>query len=188
MTAVPILDKASFRREAARRRVAAHAADPAAAAGLAAHGSAALASRAFEVVAGYWPMRSEIDPRLLMERLLGRGVRLCLPVVVGPGPLEFRRWRPGDELACGPLGTSHPSAGAEALEPDLLLVPLLAFDRRRHRLGYGAGHYDATLATLRAKRPVFAVGVAYAAQAVDAVPLDPWDEKLDLVVTEVGVF
>ncbi len=116
------------------------------------------------------------------------GLLSALPIIDGQGlPLRFRTWRPGDPVRPGVLGTSEPSPDAAALIPDLVLVPLLAFDRQRHRLGFGAGFYDRTLASLRANGPVLAVGVAFAAQEVPAVPIDSWDEPLDLVLTEQGV-
>ena len=180
--------KPELRKSAAQRRAAAHALDPAAAAGrLRDHGMAALGRYSFAVFSGYWPIRSEIDPRPLMLGLAESGRLCCLPAVIGPGVLQFRAWDHREALVDGPLGTSHPSeTGAVAL-PDLLLVPLLAFDRRRQRLGYGAGHYDATLTALRAEKPVLAVGVAYAAQEVPEVPTDPWDQPLDLILTEAEI-
>lgn len=136
-------------------------------------------------IAGYWPVGDELDVRPLMERLHGRGHALCLPVVVAKGrPLLFRRWRPGDALVPGGLGIPVPGEGAGEVRPDLLLVPLLAFDRGGHRLGYGAGFYDRTLALLRLGGPVTAVGVGYDAQEVPAVPRDALDQPLDWIVTE----
>jgi 5-formyltetrahydrofolate cyclo-ligase len=178
--------KPDFRRSAAAVRAAIPADFRAAAAlDLAQHGLALLADRALRSVAGYWPIRSEIDPRPLMSAL---GLLSALPIIDGPGlPLRFRTWRPGDPVQPGRLGTSEPGPDAAELVPDLVLVPLLAFDRRRHRLGYGAGFYDRTLAALRANGPVLAVGVAFAAQEVPDVPIDSWDEPLDLVLTEQGV-
>ena len=178
--------KKALRASAASVRAGAHAAGAAMAAeGLRRHGIAALGGKPIAAISAYWPMRSEIDPLPLMRALAGPATSLCLPVVIGKGALEFRAWVPGEALAGGPLGTSEPSQGPP-VEPDLLLVPLLAFDRRRYRLGYGAGHYDATLARLRAMKPILAVGVAFAAQEVPEVPTDPWDEPLDLVLTEEG--
>jgi 5-formyltetrahydrofolate cyclo-ligase len=136
-------------------------------------------------IAGYWPIGDELDVRPLMERLHVRGCALCLPVVVAKGrPLLFRRWRPGDALVPGGLGIPVPGEGAGEVRPDLLLVPLLAFDRGGHRLGYGAGFYDRTLALLRSDGPVTAVGVGYDAQEVPAVPRDALDQPLDWIVTE----
>jgi len=147
-----------------------------------------LGERSFRSIAGYWPIRNEIDLRPLLLALADAGRDVALPVVVGPDrPLEFRRWRPGAVLADGRFGLSHPPDGAPAIEPDVLLVPLLAFDRRHHRLGWGAGFYDRTLAGLRARKRVLAIGVAYSAQRVDELPVDGWDEALDLVLTEQGV-
>jgi 5-formyltetrahydrofolate cyclo-ligase len=108
-------------------------------------------------------------------------------VIARDRPLEFRRWRPGATLVIDRFGIAHPPADAAVIEPDVLLVPLLAFDSRHYRLGYGAGFYDRTLADLRARKTILAIGVAYSAQRVAEVPLDGWDEALDLVLTEQGV-
>lgn len=139
------------------------------------------------VVAGYWPMADEIDPRPLMARLAGAGAGLALPVVVGPGrALEFRVWAPGQVLEPGPHGTCHPPVSAPVVRPDLVLVPLLAFDQRGMRLGYGGGFYDRTLERLRGQGGVVAVGVAFAVQQVARVPGDVHDQALDMVLTENG--
>lgn len=120
------------------------------------------------VVAGYWPMADELDPRPLMLRLAEAGCRLALPVVVERGHrLAFRAWTPGDELEPGDHGTFHPFATAPALVPAVVLVPLLAFDRQGFRLGYGGGYYDRTLESLRAKAHVRTIGIALAAQEVE---------------------
>lgn len=139
-------------------------------------------------VAGYWPLRAELDVRPLLRRLADIGIGTCLPAMVEPGaPLAFRRWREGDALVCGSFGVMEPAA-AHTVRPALVLVPLLAFDRTGRRLGYGAGFYDRTLAALRASGPpVMALGVAFAAQEVDAVPVDGYDQPLDGVATEGGV-
>ncbi|MBW7849615.1 MAG: 5-formyltetrahydrofolate cyclo-ligase [Rhodospirillales bacterium] len=142
------------------------------------------------VVSAFWPMGDEIDLRPLLDALHAAGRALALPVVAGRGePLEFRRWRPGEVLEPGVFGTLHPAAAAPAVRPSLLLVPLLAWDRRGYRLGYGGGYYDRTLARLRADGggAVTAVGVGYAAQEVEAVPHDGRDERLDVMLTEEGV-
>lgn len=139
------------------------------------------------VVAGYYSFRSEIDPRPLMRALAGAGARLCLPVAPPRGtdaPLAFRLWAEGDPLAPGAFGVHEPGPGAPAVAPDLLLVPMLAFDGRGGRLGYGAGLYDRTLQRLRAARWVRAVGLAYAAQQVERVPMDAHDALLDGIVTD----
>jgi 5-formyltetrahydrofolate cyclo-ligase len=133
-------------------------------------------------------MRGEIDVLPVLSVLAERGQVTALPAVVDrKAPLVFRRWVPGDALEDGLYGTRHPLAEAEAVRPVLLLVPLLAFDRKGVRLGYGGGFYDRTLAALRAVGPVVAVGVAYAGQEVDALPAEPHDERLDWVVTEKEV-
>ncbi len=147
---------------------------------------AALAPQPGAVAAGYWPIGDEIDPRPLMARLAALGCGLCLPLVVGKGrALGFRAWSPGQPLVKAAFGLSQPPASAPPRTPWLLLVPLLAFDRRGQRLGYGAGYYDRTLAALRRASPsTAAVGVAYGAQEVAAVPNGPHDQRLDWVVTE----
>ncbi len=138
------------------------------------------------VVSAYWPRGSELDIRPAMRRFAAAGCRLVLPVVVErDAPLIFRAFDLGDPLERG-NGADVPPASAPALEPDLLLVPLLAFDRRGARLGQGAGYYDRTLAGLRARRLVQAIGVGFAAQEVPAVPAGPYDQRLDRIVTEAG--
>jgi 5-formyltetrahydrofolate cyclo-ligase len=181
-------DKKRLRRAAETARDAAHAAGAdIAALALRDHGLAALAGRGHAVIGGYWPMRGEIDIRPLLLALIAAGAEAALPVVTGAGqPLRFRRWRPGQDLVRGAFQTLQPADDQPICAPDLLLVPLLAFDRARQRLGYGGGFYDRTLAALRAAGPVFAVGAAFAAQEVPAVPVDPWDQPLDLILTERG--
>jgi 5-formyltetrahydrofolate cyclo-ligase len=138
------------------------------------------------MVSGYWPLADEFDPRPAMERLAGRGHPLALPRVQGWGrPLAFHAWRPGDPLLPGPFQVMEPSPAAPVVEPRILLVPLLAFDRTGRRLGYGAGYYDMALRDLRAHDPApFAIGVAFADQEVAEVPTGPRDQLLDAVVTE----
>ncbi len=140
-----------------------------------------------QVVAGYWPLPEEIDVRPLMTNLHLSGHVLVLPVVVGRGqPLIFRRWRPSLALDAGVYGISVPSAEAPEATPGVLLVPLLAFDGEGRRLGYGAGYYDRTLATLRRAGDILAIGAAYAAQRMDSLPEGASDQRLDWVVTEEG--
>jgi 5-formyltetrahydrofolate cyclo-ligase len=154
--------------------------------------AAAIAARAlpFElatgaVVAGYAPIRGEIDPFPLMQALAAGGARLALPVVTGQGrPLQFREWSPGDALLRSPLGILEPPPTAPETTPDVVLAPLAAFDGRGHRIGYGAGHYDRTLEALRAQRPVIAVGLAFAVQQIETVPAAGHDVALDYVITE----
>lgn len=135
------------------------------------------------VVAGFWPLPGEIDIRPLLLALVGRGHVAGLPETPPRGrPLLFRRWRPGTPMVAERFGTSRPDG--PLLVPTLLLVPLLAFDRCGHRLGYGGGYYDRTIAALPGVRTV---GCAYAVQQVDAVPVLPHDAVLDAIATEAGV-
>ena len=141
------------------------------------------------VVSGYSPIRSELDPVPLMRKLAAQGARLALPAILGRGKsLSFRAWVPGDRLTMGPLGILEPSPAAAELVPDIMLVPLAAFDRLGHRIGYGAGHYDYTLAHLRKAKPITAVGVGFAAQEIRAVPALAHDVALDYVLTEKKTF
>lgn len=137
------------------------------------------------VVSGFWPIKDEIDIRPLMSYLHGEGCRLALPVVQGRGQrLSFRAWRPGDPLEAGVFGTLQPSAACETLEPDALLVPLLACDAEGWRLGYGGGFYDRTLEDLRRRRKVTAVGVGFDLQLVPDVPHGADDQRLDWLLTD----
>jgi len=141
------------------------------------------------IVSAYSPIRSEIDPAPLMRALASQGAWLALPAVLARGKaLAFRAWSPGDRLMLGPLGILEPSPAAAEVIPDILLVPLAAFDRLGHRIGYGAGHYDFTLAHLRKVKPITAIGLAFAAQEIDAVPALQHDERLDYVLTETRCF
>jgi 5-formyltetrahydrofolate cyclo-ligase len=141
------------------------------------------------VVAGYSPIRSEIDPTPLMRRLGAQGAQLALPVITArDAPLTFRVWSSGDPLQRGPLGILEPPPTAAAIIPDLLLVPLAAFDRSGHRIGYGAGHYDRSLAQLRESKAITAVGVAFGVQEIVVVPMQPHDVALDYVLTETQWF
>ena len=136
-------------------------------------------------VSGYSPLKSEISPLPLMRRCADAGAALALPVVVGRGkPLIMRAWSFGAPLGSGVWGIREPTADAPQVFPDILIVPLLAFDRTGHRIGYGAGYYDMTIAALRTRKPVVAIGIAFAAQEIDAVPATPRDARLDLVLTE----
>lgn len=138
------------------------------------------------MISVFWPIGDEIDTRPLLERLSADGWTVALPCVPGRDQhLVFRRWRPGDDLVPGPMGTREPAPTAAAVTPEVLIVPLLAFDRRGYRLGYGGGYYDRTLATLGRDR-VLAVGIAYADQEVANVPIAETDQKVDYIVTENG--
>lgn len=182
--------KTALRAAAKRDRDALHAALGAAAgAALAARfcGAPALRLRlgAGAVVGGYLPIGSEIDTRPLLERLAREGTTLCLPDPMVPdAPLSFRRWAPGERLVPGRFATQVPDRESRIETPDIVLVPMLAFDRRGHRLGYGGGYYDRTLAALRGAGEVLAVGLAYTAQVRDGLPVGPLDEPLDWIVTE----
>ncbi|WP_225027651.1 5-formyltetrahydrofolate cyclo-ligase [Xinfangfangia pollutisoli] len=135
-------------------------------------------------LAGYMAMRTEIDPLAAMVAHQGP---VGVPVILGAGqPLKFREWAPGCALVEGAFKAMIPAEGAW-LEPEVLIVPLVAYDARGYRLGYGGGFYDRTLEALRAKRPTLAVGFAFAAQELDAVPIEPTDQRLDAIVTETGV-
>jgi len=141
------------------------------------------------VVAGYSPIRSEIDLTPLTRRLAAEGARLALPVITARGQsLRFRAWSPGDRLVRGALGILEPSPAAAEIIPDVVLVPLAAFDKAGHRVGYGAGHYDRTLAQLRKSRPITAIGLAFDAQEVEVVPSLQHDVALDYVLTDTQVF
>jgi 5-formyltetrahydrofolate cyclo-ligase len=137
------------------------------------------------VVAGYSPIRGEIDPAPLMQRLAAQGAQLALPAIAARGQsLRFRAWSPNDKLMRGPLGILEPSPAAAEIIPDVVLIPLAAFDRAGHRIGYGAGHYDRTLAQLRKSRAITAIGLAFAGQQVKTVPALAHDVALDYVLTE----
>jgi len=137
------------------------------------------------IVSGFMPLKSEINPLPLMRKLADVGARLALPVVAGRGmPLIMRAWSWGEPLVPGVWGIREPGPAAATVEPDIVLVPLLAFDRSGHRIGYGAGYYDLTIAQLRANKPVVAVGIAFAAQEIETVPRTAFDAQLDLVLTE----
>lgn len=171
-------DKPALRAQALAARAA--GGDDAA---LTRHLIAALAPFAGAVLAGYWPMRGEADPRPAMAAHDGP---LVLPVVVGRArPLIFRRWLGGD-LVPGSYGTSHPPDSAAQMSPDVLVVPLAGFDGRGNRLGYGGGFYDRTLELLRQSGPVTAIGLAYGVQRLPLIPAEPFDQPLDLIVTDLG--
>ena len=177
--------KAIIRRDAVTRR---DAIPP----GERAQAAETIAARPFPLeivpgmtVSGFSPLKTEINPLPLMRRLADAGAQLALPVVAGRGkPLIMRAFAFGDALASGQWGIREPKSEAGEVAPDILLVPLLAFDRSGHRVGYGAGYYDMTIAKFRAMKRITAVGVAYAAQQIDTVPVTPRDARLDLVLTE----
>jgi 5-formyltetrahydrofolate cyclo-ligase len=141
------------------------------------------------IVSGFSPIRTEINPLPLLRGLEAAGARLALPVIVGKGkPLIMRAYRFGDPLEARTWGIREPKDEAPEVDPDILLVPLVAFDRTGNRIGHGAGYYDMTINRLRGLKPVTAVGIAYAAQEVAEVPVTERDARLDLVLTERDVF
>ena len=178
--------KGTLRRAALQgRKLLAPADREAAAAAVAARVGALLAGvPGARDVSGFLPIGDEIDPRPALETARAAGRRICLPVIVDRNlPLLFRAWVPGDPLVLRQWGIKEPADTAEVLEPDVLLMPLLAFDENGGRLGYGGGYYDRTLGRLRSLKPVLAVGLAYDVQRVDSVPCLDYDERLDWVLT-----
>ncbi|RBI83879.1 5-formyltetrahydrofolate cyclo-ligase [Rhodosalinus halophilus] len=175
--------KRAAREAAFARRRAAHAARPAEPAR---HLIRVLGEHRGRPLAGYLPIRTEIDPRPAMTEAARHGP-VGVPVIRGKGlPLVFSRWAPDCRLVPGPFGAAIPETEA-LIVPEVLIVPLVAFDRYGGRLGYGGGFYDRTLAGLRAEGPVLAIGFAYAAQEAEDLPRDATDEPLDMIVTEEGV-
>lgn len=173
--------KAAARQTAFAVRKAAFAAGQGQAAELLADVLAAYQGR---VLSGYMPMRTEIDPLSAMAAHQGP---VGVPVIVGKAqPLRFREWSPGCPMVAGDFGALIPADGAW-LDPEVLIVPLLAFDASGYRLGYGGGFYDRTLEGLRTRHRVLAVGFAFAAQEVAAVPIDATDQRLDMIVTDQGI-
>ena len=159
---------------------------PEAAAAAAGHFFSAVALEPQMVVAAYWPIRDELDCRPVLTQLMDSGQPVCLPVVLGDEePLELRLWEQGAPLYPSGFGTLAPPDDAPRAEPDLVIMPLLGFDRAGTRLGYGGGYYDRTLASLT-KTPRL-IGFAFAAQELDFIPREPHDIPLDAVITEQGV-
>lgn len=172
--------KAQMRKAAFAARKVAHGAGPGDAA---AKLLAVIGPAAGKVVAGYMPIRTEIDPLPAMSRLVADGARVCVPVIEGAGlPLRFREWTPRAVMVAGPFGAQVPEVG-DWLEPEILIVPLVAFDAALARLGYGGGFYDRSLEGLRSRRPTRAVGFAYDAQEMPTVPQEATDQPLDALVT-----
>ncbi|HMK79248.1 MAG TPA: 5-formyltetrahydrofolate cyclo-ligase [Xanthobacteraceae bacterium] len=178
-------EKAIIRRDATTRRNALPAE-------LRAQAAEAIAARPFPlpiapgvVMSGFMPLKSEINPLPLMRKLAALGATLALPAIAGRGqPLIMRAFAFGDPLLPGEWGIREPKPRAAEVAPDIMLVPLLAFDRGGRRIGYGAGYYDMTIAKFRAVKGAVAVGIAFAAQEIPAVPVTERDARLDLVLTE----
>jgi 5-formyltetrahydrofolate cyclo-ligase len=139
--------------------------------------------RDLEPVSGFWPIRTEIDVKPLLEALHARSQRVCLPVVAKPAMI-FRLWQPGDDLAKSGFGVSEPRPEAEEVSPRAMVVPLAAFDRLGGRIGYGKGHFDTAIAAIERRHPVLTVGVAFSVQEVAKVPLEAHDRPIDMIVTE----
>ena len=190
MSALPAgQSKSDLRTAALAAREALSGDERAAAAQAIARRGLPLAIAPGTIVSGYSPIRSEVDPAPLMRALAAQGAQLALPVVLARGKsLAFRVWSPNDRLVLGSLGILEPSPAAAEVVPDIMLVPLAAFDGLGHRIGYGAGHYDFTLAHLRKLKHVIAIGLAFAAQEIVAVPALPHDVALDYVLTETEAF
>jgi 5-formyltetrahydrofolate cyclo-ligase len=171
------LQMRGLRRELARKT-------PDAARQAVSHLTPALLAKA-KIVAGYHPQGAEIDPWPLMSAFAKAGARIALPAAVSQdGPLVFRAYADGDPLEPDAAGIASPGADAALLEPDLVITPLLAFDRSGARMGQGGGHYDRTLTALRARAPVFVLGLAFAGQQVSRIPAEPHDQPLDAILTE----
>jgi 5-formyltetrahydrofolate cyclo-ligase len=153
--------------------------------------SQAIAERVLElpelatpgIVSAYWPIRSEVDPRPLLDALDVRGVALALPRVSHPF-LSFHAWRPGEPLQLMGFGVSEPMDDAPAVLPDVLLMPLARFDRALNRIGYGKGHFDRAIAGLTERKPILTIGLAFSVQETEMIPVEDHDRRLDLVATE----
>ncbi|MGA7973677.1 MAG: 5-formyltetrahydrofolate cyclo-ligase [Pseudolabrys sp.] len=177
--------KAKIRAEALAKRDAMPADERAAAAEQIAAREFPVAITPGVLVSGFMPMKTEINPLPLLKKLAQAGAQLALPAIKGRGhPLIMRAYAFGDEFARGQWGIREPKPEAPEVAPDIVIVPLAAFDRTGNRIGYGAGYYDMTLAALRAKKNVTAIGLAFAAQEMPQVPTGARDERLDLVLTE----
>lgn len=184
MTADPA--KTTLRAELKTLRDEVSARDPDAAETLAAKFPMKLLERYGPVVGGYWPIGSEMDPRPVMQKLEAAGAKLALPRINEDNAMSFRQWQVGDDLDKGPFGLSEPHQDAPHIEPTLILLPLLGFDKLGTRLGYGKGFYDRMLTGLRTQGRVFACGLGFHAQMLDELPAEPHDQPLDWAVTERG--
>jgi 5-formyltetrahydrofolate cyclo-ligase len=169
-------------REAAFRKYGETAPDA-----LKSHGIGFAGVNAPAWVSAFFPIGEELDPLPLIDRLIGEGFGVCLPVMVGKGkPLVFRAWKPGDDLNEVMWGIKEPRDSAPVIEPDIVLAALLAFDDRGYRLGYGGGFYDRTIARLKTIKPAVVIGLAYDELRVDAVPHNDYDQPVDWILTPSG--
>ena len=181
----PSTDKAQLRAAALARRDALPAAERQTAAETIAVRGLPVPVSAGTIVAGFSAMKTEINPIPLLRRLSDAGAQLALPAIAKRGqPLIMRAWQFGAPLKAGQWGIREPFPDAAEVAPDILIVPLAAFDRAGHRIGYGAGYYDMTISALRARKKVVAIGIAFAAQEIAHVPATDRDERLDFVLTE----
>ena len=186
--------KPLLRAEMKKRRTALAAANPIAGESVATHAVAALDAAGWPVkpaiVAGYWPIQSEISPFPVMEAFADRGYALALPCLVREGDsfrMIFRRFRIGDRLISGPFDILQPDEGLEEVAPDIVLMPLLAFTTDGQRLGYGGGYYDRAVADLRGRKTIAAIGIAFSAQQLAEIPFEVHDQPLDGIYTDQGV-
>ena len=178
-------DKAALRQSALARRDAIPASERVAAVETVLQRPFPVAVAPGAIVSGYSPMKSEFNPVPLLRKLADAGAKLALPVTPKRGnPLIMRAWAFGDEMAAGVWGIREPKPEAPEVFPDIMLVPLAAFDRNGHRIGYGAGYYDMTITRIRGKKAVTTIGLAFAAQEIERVPATAFDARLDLVLTE----
>jgi 5-formyltetrahydrofolate cyclo-ligase len=186
----PTLLKADLRKLLHQRRAREHRQLPKAGEALAMRvPQAVLSLAANTVVTGYVPMLSEIEPGPIMGRFLRAGCSLALPVVTREDAvLVFHAFQFGDALTKGMLGTLEPDAGTPIVEPDILLIPLLGFDRFGARIGMGGGYYDRTLTALRSRKEVLAIGLAFEGQRLDQIPREPHDAHLDWIMTENAAY
>lgn len=181
------IEKAELRTQMKELRAELDARDPDAGETLADKFPMKLLERYGPMVSAYWPIGSEIDPFPLIRRLKNEGgADICLPRVEDDGSMSFRAWAPGNPLEDRAFGLQEPPADTPIVSPTLVLTPLLGFDRKGNRLGYGKGHYDRALTALRAQGRVFVCGLAFFGQEVDEVPAEPHDIPLDWVMTERG--
>lgn len=179
-------DKHTLRAELKTVREELAARDPDAGEAIADKFPLKLLERYGPVVAAYWPIGSEVDPRPLIDKLTKAGAQVALPRVGDDGTMTYRQWQTGDELEDRPFGLKEPLTSTSIVAPTLILTPLLAYDKSGNRLGYGKGHYDRALAALRENGRAFVCGLAFHAQEVEQVPAEAHDIPLDWVVTERG--
>jgi len=182
---LPTTDKATLRKEVLARRKAMAVTDRIERGLQLVDHAGDLQLPAGAIVAGFWPIRDEIDPRPLLDRLRQMGHTLCLPVMVGPG-LIFRRLDRETELVPAGFGCMEPGPDAQELRPDVLLMPLAGFDGAGNRIGYGKAFYDTTITLLEKSGPLLKIGVAFAIQEVDRVPVEAHDRPLNGILTEQG--